>query len=228
MNRHERLEAIQRVARSLSTRSWVDIDLVLDLFDLPTADYGDWADEYGYVVEMLRRGKSSDAALAELDAYLRGRSPAPGAPDEDRIWRPGSFRLFVCHTSTHKGRAAKLATALERLSVHAFVAHDTIEPTRTWQDVIETALLTCDALCAFVTPDFIASRWCDQEVGFAVAQRKPWRGTPQRRRRPPRWWSIASRGAEALMPPVSPYAPAGGSAAGMDAQHDRRGRSSPH
>jgi hypothetical protein len=65
-----------------------------------------------------------------------------------------------------------MASAFERIGVHGFVAHDTIEPTREWQDVIETALLTCDAMCAMLTPDFRESNWCDQEVGIVVAQRK--------------------------------------------------------
>jgi hypothetical protein len=55
--------------------------------------------------------------------------------------------------------------------VDAFVAHDTIEPTREWRDVLEAALLSCDALCAILTPDFLSSPWCDQEVGFAIARR---------------------------------------------------------
>jgi TIR domain len=54
--------------------------------------------------------------------------------------------------------------------VDAFVAHDTIEPTRPWQDVIESALATCHALAALVTTDFKESNWCDQEVGFAVGR----------------------------------------------------------
>lgn len=52
-----------------------------------------------------------------------------------------------------------------------FVAHDTIEPSKEWQDEIESALRTCQALCALLTPDFVGSKWCDQEVGFAVSRR---------------------------------------------------------
>lgn len=29
-----------------------------------------------------------------------------------------------------------------------------------------------DALCAIIVPDFITSRWCDQELGFAMGRRK--------------------------------------------------------
>ena len=41
---------------------------------------------------------------------------------------------------------------------------------QSWQDVIESALATCDALLTWLTPDFPASKWTDQEVGFAVSR----------------------------------------------------------
>jgi hypothetical protein len=55
----------------------------------------------------------------------------------------------------------------------AFVAHDTIEPTREWQRMIEAALGSCDALAVFLTNDFVESKWCDQEVGYCIARRVP-------------------------------------------------------
>lgn len=45
-----------------------------------------------------------------------------------------------------------------------------IEPTQEWQDTIESALYTCDALLAYLTPDFARSNWTDQEVGFCLAR----------------------------------------------------------
>jgi len=54
-----------------------------------------------------------------------------------------------------------------------FVAHDTIEPSRKWQDEIESALGTADALAALLTPEFVHSKWCDQEVGFCLARGIP-------------------------------------------------------
>lgn len=52
------------------------------------------------------------------------------------------------------------------------MAHDDIEPTKEWQLEIERALRTADALAAIITPDFVDSRWCDQEVGFAFGRGK--------------------------------------------------------
>lgn len=169
MNRGERLEAIQRVAKTLGTRSYREIDLILTTFELPTTDFGSWSDESEYALDMVAKG--TDAAVADLDAYLGGDAMA--SEDEDRIWTSGSFRLFISHTSVNKVRAAAIAKAAARIGISGFVAHDTIEPSREWQRVIETALYTCDALVAMVTSDFVDSRWCDQEVGFVLAQRKP-------------------------------------------------------
>ncbi|MGL5472830.1 MAG: toll/interleukin-1 receptor domain-containing protein, partial [Shewanella sp.] len=45
-----------------------------------------------------------------------------------------------------------------------------IEPTKQWQEEIEAALHTMDALVAILMPGFQESRWCDQEVGFAVGR----------------------------------------------------------
>jgi hypothetical protein len=37
-------------------------------------------------------------------------------------------------------------------------------------NVVESNLATCDALAAFLHEGFITSRWCDQEVGFALCR----------------------------------------------------------
>lgn len=150
--------------------SAVDANLVLEQFDFPTSNSSDWPDVYAYVVDMLRQGQD-DASLEAADRHLH---PSGGNATDvgDGPWATGGFRLFVSHTSAEKERAANLAEILARWGVEAFVAHQTIEPTREWQDEIERALLTCDALCAILTPDFKDSLWCDQEIGFVAAQRK--------------------------------------------------------
>ena len=51
-----------------------------------------------------------------------------------------------------------------------FVAHEDIEPTAEWKDVIEAALHSCDAMCALLTVDFPKSPWCDQECGVVTAR----------------------------------------------------------
>jgi len=88
----------------------------------------------------------------------------------DNIWEPKNLRLFVSHTSQHKDEVGAQKRGLAALGVHAFVAHEDIEPSHEWQEVIELALATCDAMLAWVTPDSPQSNWTDQEVGFCVGR----------------------------------------------------------
>jgi hypothetical protein len=90
-----------------------------------------------------------------------------------RIWGSTGFRVFLTHRSNVKRDTAVLKDKLAIFGVSAFVAHADIRPTKAWQDEIERALATMDALVALMTEDFHQSDWTDQEVGFAFA-----RGTP--------------------------------------------------
>lgn len=167
----DRISSIRRVAGALSEMQSADMDLALEEFGFQRSDPRDYDSSYDYAVYQLRRG--GDESLAEIDAYLFPPDTGNGNDAvEDGPWKVGSFRLFISHTSANKERAGNLAKVLARYGVDAFVAHDTIEPTREWQAEIERALATCDALCAILTPDFVESRWSDQEVGFVVGRKK--------------------------------------------------------
>lgn len=72
--------------------------------------------------------------------------------------------------SDYAEHAGRIRTELARRSIDVFVAHDVIEPTEEWQEVIRTALKTCDACLAFLTPGFKESSWTDQEIGFCMAR----------------------------------------------------------
>lgn len=108
-----------------------------------------------------------------------GRLSLPGAANEAAheledatrgVWTPDRIRVFVSHTSGHRHEVGALAAELDRYAFSCFVAHDAIEPIRQWQEVIELALGTCDVLLAYVTNDFPASQWTDQEVGWALGR----------------------------------------------------------
>ena len=51
--------------------------------------------------------------------------------------------------------------------------HVQLEPSRDWQEVIETALRTCHVLVAHETPGFKESNWTDQEVGWVLGRGIP-------------------------------------------------------
>ncbi|MGB6977792.1 MAG: toll/interleukin-1 receptor domain-containing protein, partial [Candidatus Acidiferrales bacterium] len=102
------------------------------------------------------------------------RSTDSQAEDEPpSFWQPGCFRLFISHTAANKESAHRLKEGLAQYHIAAFVAHDDIEPAKEWESEIERALRTTDALAAIITSDFAASRWCDQEVGYALGRGKP-------------------------------------------------------
>jgi hypothetical protein len=98
--------------------------------------------------------------------------------DEDKkdvvpaFWQRNYFRLFISHSSKVKKGAHGLKEALAPFQIAAFVAHEDIEASLEWQTEIETALRTMDALVAVITPEFPLSKWCDQEVGFALGKGK--------------------------------------------------------
>jgi hypothetical protein len=119
----------------------------------------------------LRRAGIARGDGGQLD--LPGTAAAATAAlDEatENLWRPERTRLFISHTSAHRAEVGAIAAELNRFAFSCFVAHDQIEPSREWQDVIERALRSCDVLLAYVTPDFAASNWTDQEVGWALGR----------------------------------------------------------
>ena len=111
-----------------------------------------------------------------------GSPPGPRTPSVSRamatvsnVWQPEFmqgrfFRLVVSHTSAHRQAVGALRAALLPHGVVAFVAHDAIQPTQEWLDVIVRALREAEALAAYLTGDFHDSQWTDQEVGAAVGR----------------------------------------------------------
>lgn len=90
-----------------------------------------------------------------------------------KFWTPGYFRLFLSHVSEHKMTAIQLQKTIGKYAISVFVAHADIEPTKEWQDEIELALSSMDALAALLTTGFKESKWCDQEIGVAIGRKVP-------------------------------------------------------
>ncbi len=95
-----------------------------------------------------------------------------GTDIDDSMWKNGFFRLFISHLSEDKNSAQNLKLCLRPYGIDCFVAHEDISPSKEWEIEIEKALFTMDALCAIVVPEFKNSKWCDQEVGIALGQKK--------------------------------------------------------
>ena len=73
--------------------------------------------------------------------------------DDSQLWKAGYYKMFISHLTANKDTASRLKSALLDYE-------------------IEKALYTMDVLCAIIVPNFITSKWCDQELGFAMGRRK--------------------------------------------------------
>ena len=76
-----------------------------------------------------------------------------------------SFRIWQ-----NSEKSGELKKQLHGYGISAFVAHNDIEPTTEWQDEIEKALATCDAMVVLMREGFHASKWTDQEIGYAMGR----------------------------------------------------------
>lgn len=163
----ERVHLILEIGRRLGSESWSVIDLTLRQFGAPTSDGWQGTAE-SYVLGMIETVASE--VLMELARHLGyDDSPRVHRPSP-RFWSDGQFRLFVSHLAVFKQDAGLLRDELERYGVASFVAHTDIEPTSEWQNDIELALATADAMVALLHPNFHQSNWTDQEIGHAMGR----------------------------------------------------------
>lgn len=176
LTKSQRVKVIQDIAAQLSPENWSITDLTLKQFGLPTSDQ--WSgDSESYVVEMIKDSEDSD--LVELGKHFGMQfEEAAGATSSlsgpaTSYWKDGYMRAFISHLTDERKQAADLQTSLERFGISGFVAHNDINPTLEWQTEIETALSTCDVLIALIHPNFVSSKWCDQEVGYALGRGIP-------------------------------------------------------
>jgi hypothetical protein len=176
----ERVDAIKAIVARLTGTSEFDrreVDLVLDEFGLSSASYHGGPPE-PYVTQRVQSG--DDDVLQELLAYLEPGA-GDGEPDqrpEDEVietstpWETSNFKVFISHCTSHVEDAKKLRAALAGRGIEAFVAHESIQVSQKWEDVLLIGLRTCDAVVAILTTDFKESDWCEQELGVATAHGK--------------------------------------------------------
>jgi len=175
MKRIDRIKLVDRIGRELqSTMTYSDIKVYLSEFgvdtDISTTDNG--GSKWVYVKDLLANESEKTvfkiADELEIDHGYTYQT-AVEIPDS-KFWQPNHFRLFLTHLSTFKVKTAQLQNTLKEYGISSFVAHKDIEPTKEWQDEIEKALFSMDALAVILTPKFNESKWTDQEVGVAVGR----------------------------------------------------------
>lgn len=173
MNGLQKIEFLDSIGMKLQSRmTFSDIDTYFRGHGVPTQDNYPHNSKRSYAKDML--AKVDDAILFTIAGEL-GIIDVPIDVNlvrevEVGFWKPGNFRLFLSHLASFKVQTSHLQTALRKFAISSFVAHEDIEPTKEWQNEIESGLKTMDALAAILMPGFQESKWCDQEIGVAVGR----------------------------------------------------------
>lgn len=166
----KRVVLMKEISQRLGQEDWLLIDTTLRAFSLPTQN--EWnGTQAGYVLRMLEGGQ--DQALLALAEHVGFQTSAGPTRVDPPFWRKNMFKLFLSHLSAHREYAGQLQEHLQSFGISCFVAHNDIEPTLEWQNEIQTALATCDALIALLHSGFHTSKWTDQEIGFAMGRGVP-------------------------------------------------------
>jgi len=76
---------------------------------------------------------------------------------------------FISYSHKNKKSAGVVKDILGQNKIEAFLAHQDIEPSDEWKEVILENLKNCDALIAIITKEFRESKWTDQEAGYVQA-----------------------------------------------------------
>ena len=174
MRQIDRFSLIDKIGRELQSRmTYGDIDTYLAGFGVEvkpkSSSYGS---KWVYSKELLANTPAQTLVQIANELGVPHGYAVVGnlQVGESRFWEANHFRLFVSHLSSFKERTGRLQISLRRFSISAFVAHVDIEPTKEWQDEIEAALFSMDALAAILMPGFKESSWTDQEVGVAIGR----------------------------------------------------------
>lgn len=168
MTASERILLLKEISNELQKeQNWSIIDLTLKQFKIPTLDIFN-GEKFEYILQQIQF--ADDESLTDLAVHLKIHSSKTESEIFPSFWRDGYFNLFISHLASDKITAQELKNKLEGYSISGFVAHSDIEPTKEWQDEIELALRTCDALVALMIPSFHESKWTDQEIGLALGR----------------------------------------------------------
>lgn len=142
----DRMNAMTKVPGEFISR----VQIALDLDKVPL----DWRSETGFLPSPTLLAQSS-------------------ADTSKRLWGEAPLRVFLSHRAEFKVETKQLKDELARYGVAAFVAHEDIEPTLSWQEEIERALSSAHTLVALLSPGFRTSCWTQQEIGVALGRGIP-------------------------------------------------------
>ena len=77
---------------------------------------------------------------------------------------------FISYASDIRRTAGRIKEYLDQFGFNCFLAHEDILPQTVWPDAILRALKRCNLFLPLLTPGFIESFFCQQEIGFAYGR----------------------------------------------------------
>lgn len=171
----KRMAFLDSIGRELQRRfTFSELDIYLKSARVQALSPSDRNDsKWAYAKERLAGVSDLDILKIARDLDLVEVQGSEGEPVYERPehWREDDrFRLFLSHVSTNAQRAHRIKEELAGYGIHAFVAHDDIEPSTRWAEEIIKALHTMEAFVAVLSDGFKESAWCNQETGFAIAK----------------------------------------------------------
>jgi len=165
LDEDQREALIRMVCDALCSRTWRDIRAFLERFNLKGDQYA--LGRFAYARSSVQAA-DDQVILAMCDGLQM--DTARWTNEALNPWRPARFRLFCTHANEDHEFVSEVAGGLEAFAIYGFVAHKDIKPQAEWEDVIEYALGTADAMLAFVDDKFAASSYCNQEVGWGLGR----------------------------------------------------------
>lgn len=169
-------ELIDAISGDHSKWTFDKINLLLGEFDCEQVPRFDSDFEFSDSIKAL-----NEADLIAMHALVTGKESPAASPQHKaelqlgnaQIWAADGVRLFLSHSAVHKKFAAQVAEEMKSHGISGFVAHDSMEVEKTWQDQIELGLRTMDALVVLLHTEVNSSAWCQQEIGWALGSAKP-------------------------------------------------------
>lgn len=77
------------------------------------------------------------------------------------------MKIFISYANVERHRAAEVQAIFDGFGFESFMAHENIQVSRSWRDVILNELEECDAVVCLISKEFLVSSWCLQESGIA-------------------------------------------------------------
>lgn len=110
------------------------------------------------------------ARVKEIIADLGGEPGAtPGRNAMVEVAGP-ERRAFVSYSVEKKAGGAAVKACLTEFGYSCFLAHDDLRVSEEWKRRILDELSAADVFVALLSKEFMASKWCGQELGFIVSR----------------------------------------------------------